>query len=217
MAAPRFAGSRLLRSLPFVGDIVGAGLELMDPSEAIDKNIKDALIIGGGGLLTSAATGGLDAIPSLANFAVDAAAMVTGNKALEKLGDQLDYVDPTSYLQYASDALQYGKGISLSTNQRYAAIEALNAKRTREQQKTQIAARPAPTAFQNGSDNPKIGNEMAPLQGGGQDAVSPLTSANLRVSITPDTIDQIEEAVRNYAVVKDLTNRYLAGPTVQLT
>jgi len=217
VAAPRFAGSRLLRSLPFVGDIVGAGLELMDPSEAIDKNIKDALIIGGGGLLTSAATGGLDAIPSLANFAVDAAAMVTGNKDLQKLGEKLDYVDPVSYMQYMSDAAHYGKGISLSTEQRYAAIEALNASRTRNQQRTQTAARPAPTAFQTGSDNPKTGTETAPLQGGGQDAVSPLTSANLRVSITPDTIDEIEAAVRNYAVVKDLTARYIAGTSPQIS
>ena len=211
VAAPRFAGSRFVRALPFIGDIAGAGLELMDPSESIQKNIKDALIIGGGGFAASLATGGLDAVPSLANFAVDAAAAATGNKDLKKLGQQLDYVDPTSYLQYASDAAHYGKGLSIETDKRYAQLDAMNAQRIRHQQQTQIAARPAPTAFETGSDNQKIGIEGAPLRGGGQEAVSPLTSANLRVSITPDTIDQIEAMVKNLSVVNDVTSRYLAG------
>ena len=211
MAAPRFAGSRVIRALPFIGDIAGAGLELMDPTESAQKNIKDALILGGGGLAASFATGGLDAVPSLANFAVDAAASVTGSKDLKKLGDKLDYVDPMSYLQYVSDAAHYGKGLSISTDQRLAKVDVLNSERIRRQQQTQTAARPAPTAFETGSDNPKIGIETAPLRGGGQDAVSPLTSANLRVSITPDTIDEIEAAVQNLVIVKDMTARYLAG------
>lgn len=211
VAAPRFAGSRFIRALPFVGDIAAGGLEIMDPTESIQKNIKDALIIGGGGFAASLATGGLDAVPSLANFAVDAAASVTGNKDLKKLGDKLDYVDPTSYLQYVSDAAHYGKGISISTDQRFARLDAMNSEQIRRQQQTQASARPAPTAFETGSDNPKIGIETAPLRGGGQDAVSPLTSANLRVSITPDTIDEIEAAVQNLSIVKGMTARYLAG------
>ena len=211
VAAPRFAGSKVIRALPFIGDIAGFGMELADPTEAIDKNIKDALIIGGGGLLASLATGGLDAVPSLANFAVDAAASVTGNKDLKKLGEKLDYVDPTSYLQFASDAAHYGKGINLETDKRFAQIDALNARKIRHQQQTQAAARPAPTAFETGSDNPKIGIESAPMRGGGQDAVNPLTSATLRVSITPDTIDEIEAMVKNLSIVNDVTARYLSG------
>ena len=211
MAAPRFAGSKALRAIPFVGDIAGFGLELADPSEAFDKNIKDALIIGGGGLLASFATGGLDAVPTLANFAVDADAAVTGNKDLKKLGQKLDYVDPTSYLQFASDAAHYGKGINLETDKRFAQIDALNAKKIRHQQQAQAAARPAPTAFETGSDNPKIGLESAPMRGGGQEAASSLTSAGLRVSITPDTIDEIEAAVKNLAIVNDVAARYAMG------
>lgn len=211
MAAPRFAGSKVIRAIPFIGDIASFGLELADPSEAMDKNIKDALVIGGGGLLASFATGGLDAVPSLANFAVDAAAAATGNKDLKKLGQKLDYVDPTSYLQFAADAVHYGKGINLETDKRYAQIDALNARKIRHQQQAQAAARPNPTAFETGSDNPKIGIETAPMRGGGQEAVSPLTSATLRVSITPDTIDEIEAAVKNLAIVNDVTARYLSG------
>lgn len=199
---------RFLKSLPFVGDIVGGGLELMDPTEPLQKNIKDAVVIGGGGLLASAATGGLDAIPSLANFAVDLAGMATNNKDIIALGEKLDYIDPQSYLQFAADASHYGKGIAINQNTRFAKVGALNPELIKQQQQVQTTATPAPTAYETGSDNPKTGIEQAPMEGGGQEAPNPLTSVQQRISITPDTIDAIEQALEQMRFVNQIADLY---------
>lgn len=207
MAKERLAG-RFLKSLPFVGDIAGAGFELMDPTESLTKNIKDAAIIGGGGFIGSLATGGLDAVPSLANLAVDLAGAATGNKQIVALGQRLDYVDPLSYLQAASDKVHYGKSLGLNLDNRMARVAALNPELVKRQQQAQKAARPAPTAYETGSDNPKIGVEQAPLRGGGQEAPNPLTSVKQRIAITPDTIDQLEAALEQMAFVNQVAGMY---------
>ena len=43
MAGFKLAG-RFIKSLPVVGDIAAGGMELMDPMEPLQKNIKDALM-----------------------------------------------------------------------------------------------------------------------------------------------------------------------------
>lgn len=180
----------------------------MDPTESLTKNIKDAAIIGGGGFVTSLATGGLDAVPSLANLAVDLAGAATGNKQIIALGQKLDYVDPLSYLQAASDKAHYGKSFGLNMDTRMAQVAALNPDLISRQQQAQVSAKPAPTAYETGSDNPKIGVEQAPLRGGGQEAPNPLTSAKQRIAITPDTIDQLEAALEQMAFVNQIAGLY---------
>lgn len=207
MSGWRLAG-RFIKSIPFIGDVAAAGLELADPTEPLQKNIKDAVIIGGGGLAASLATGGLDAVPSLANLAVDLAGQVTNNKNIQQLGQKLDYIDPTSYLQYASDASHYGKGIAINQDTRYAKVGALNPEIVRRQQQLQRAANPAPTAYATGSDNPKIGLEQAPMEGGGQEAPNPLTSVQRRIAITPDTIDAIEQALEQMNFANQIAAMY---------
>ena len=74
----RMAGSdpsftrRFLKVLPFIGDAINVGAYLADSSEpSLEQKIRNAIIIGGGGALASLATGGLDAIPAVIEFAGD--------------------------------------------------------------------------------------------------------------------------------------------------
>ena len=64
---------RFLKVLPFIGDLINVGAYLTDSSEpSEEQRIRNAIIIGGGGALASLATGGLDAIPAVIEFAGDA-------------------------------------------------------------------------------------------------------------------------------------------------
>ena len=68
----RLAGSpefrkRFFRSLPILGDIYNVGAYLTDSDEpSLEQRIRNAAIIGGGGALASMLTGGVDAIPAVA-------------------------------------------------------------------------------------------------------------------------------------------------------
>ena len=84
MPEPRLAGQRLgfARALPFVGDLIGAGLELSDPDASPNQRLVNAGITTGGGILSSIATGGLDLIPQVVDTVNQ---MIGGPKGPEKL------------------------------------------------------------------------------------------------------------------------------------
>lgn len=68
-AVARMAGEptvlkKILNATPFLGDAYVVGSELFNPDEPDPlQRIRNAVIVGGGGLAASALTGGLDAIP----------------------------------------------------------------------------------------------------------------------------------------------------------
>lgn len=84
MPKPRFAGQklRLARGIPFIGDLIGIGLELNNPDASPDQRNVNAGVIGGAGLLSSVATGGLDFIPQVVDTVNS---MIGGPKGPEKL------------------------------------------------------------------------------------------------------------------------------------
>ena len=84
MPKPRFAGQKLgfARALPFVGDLIGAGLELSDPDASPNQRLVNAGITAGGGILSSIATGGLDLVPQVVDTVNQ---MIGGPKGPEKL------------------------------------------------------------------------------------------------------------------------------------
>jgi hypothetical protein len=65
MPKPRLAGARLgfLEALPVVGDVFAIATELANPEASPAQRFVNAGIVGGGGLLVSGATKGLDVIP----------------------------------------------------------------------------------------------------------------------------------------------------------
>ena len=84
MPKPRFAGQKLgfARALPFVGDLIGFGLELSDPDASPNQRLVNAGITTGGGILSSIATGGLDMVPQVVDTVNQ---MIGGPKGPEKL------------------------------------------------------------------------------------------------------------------------------------
>ena len=60
------------KTVPILGDVMNYGTELLDPSEPSQRQRElNALLVGGGGALASVLTGGLDAIPVIAEIAHD--------------------------------------------------------------------------------------------------------------------------------------------------
>ena len=84
MPQPRFAGARLgfLKALPVVGDVIAVASELANPETSPAQRVVNAGIVGGGGLVVSAATGGLDFIPQAVDFVND---LTGGPKGTEKI------------------------------------------------------------------------------------------------------------------------------------
>ena len=73
LAAGRNVLKRIIRGLPFVGDAIVFGVELANPDEADPmQRVRNAVVVGGGGLAASALTGGYDFVPVLAEIAGDA-------------------------------------------------------------------------------------------------------------------------------------------------
>lgn len=61
---------RFAKAVPFLGDALAIGAELVNPQErSIPQRVINAAVVGGGGMATSAVTGGLDAIPQFVQLA----------------------------------------------------------------------------------------------------------------------------------------------------
>ena len=214
---------KAVRAIPLVGDVVAAGLEFTDTQEPVRKNALDALIVGGGGALTSAATAGLDFIPQ-----VGAAVLNTTNplaqtflrrtgeesklrKAINDATYAINYADPTNWLTAASDKIYYGKDFGIqpgARSQQIAAhVAAQNAGSTRVAQREQKTNLPVSSTSQTGSDTPKQPNAPASTSGSTTNESAPLTnSPQLRVSITPENLNAVELAVNNYRIMSAVQN-----------
>lgn len=90
MPKPRFAGQklglaqklRLARGIPFIGDLIGMGFDLANPDASPMQRVVNAGLTGGGGILATMATGGLDFIPQVVDTVND---LTGGPKGPEKL------------------------------------------------------------------------------------------------------------------------------------
>ena len=216
-------GGKVVRAIPLVGDVLAAGSQFADPEEPIRKNALDALLVGGGGSLTSLATGGLDFIPQIASTVLNSGNPVakvflqrTGQegkirKAINDATYAINYADPTNWLTAASDKIYYGKDFGIQPGARSQQIAAhaaaQNASRTRVAQREQKTNLPVSTTSQTGSDTPKQPNAPASTSGSTTNESAPLTnSPQLRVSITPENLKYVEEAVNNYRIMSAVQN-----------
>lgn len=100
----RLAGGKalkVLKALPYVGDIITAGSELVAPAypePSLKQRAINAAVVGVGGGLASGATGGLDAVPALLP-------LFMGDTAL---GRAAPAADP--YFRLLNTANRIGKG-----------------------------------------------------------------------------------------------------------
>ena len=98
---------RILRVVPYVGDAINFGGELMNPNEPeLEQRISNALAVGLGGAMTSTAVGGLDFIPAVMQVAGE-----LGEKygypstPLDPLFEAAPAFNPENYLREASYAI----------------------------------------------------------------------------------------------------------------
>ena len=101
MPQPRFAGARLgfLRALPIVGDVIAITSELANPQASPVQRVVNAGIVGGGGLATSAATGGLDFIPQAVDFINDLQGGPKGPQKLREMQACATAANPDKHLR----------------------------------------------------------------------------------------------------------------------
>ena len=99
---PRRLAGKFLNFLHFAGDIYGAAMELTDPNEPnLGQRIKNAGLVTTGELGASVATGGLDFIPDLAEFAT-AMGFEAPAGPLRKFQKSAPLFNPEHYLRLAS-------------------------------------------------------------------------------------------------------------------
>jgi len=101
MPEPRFAGARLgfFKALPVVGDIINVASELANPEASPAQRIVNAGVVGGGGLLASAATGGLDFIPQAVDFVNDLQGGPKGPQKLREMQACATVANPDKHLR----------------------------------------------------------------------------------------------------------------------
>lgn len=107
MPEPRFAGARLgfFKALPVVGDIINVASELANPEASPAQRIVNAGVVGGGGLLVSAATGGLDFIPQAVDFVNDLQGGPKGPQKLREMQACATVANPDKHLRALSTKL----------------------------------------------------------------------------------------------------------------
>lgn len=207
---------KVVKAVPFLGDVINVGGAFLDPKENLRKNALDALLVGGGGALTSAATAGIDAVPALANLVVSNLPRKNYpadiRKALNDAEYALHHADVANWLQSGADQLYYKKTFGVSPDAREKNLAAyLNPARLRNAQKTQQVAQPAPTESNTGVDAPKqpstgtVGDTSQNLPG---------SYSQLRFAVTPDNVDKITEVTELLRVIKSMEafNKNYADP-----
>ena len=222
---------KVVKAVPFLGDVINVGGAFLDPKENLKKNALDALLVGGGGALTSAATAGIDAVPALANLVVSNIPRknfpTNIRKTLNDAEYALHHADVANWLQSGADQLYYRKTFGVSPDARDKNLAAyLNPAVLRDAQKIQQVAQPAPTETNTGSDAPKqpntgtVGgnyttNESAPLKGDTSQKL-PGSYPQIRFAVTPDNVDQITEVTELLRVIKSMEafNKNYAAPAL---
>jgi len=101
MPEPRFAGQRLgfLEALPVIGDAIAVATELANPKASPEQRFVNAGIVGGGGLLVSAATRGLDFIPQAVDFVNDLRGGPKGPEKLRQMQACATFTNPDKHLR----------------------------------------------------------------------------------------------------------------------
>lgn len=113
----RLAG-KFLKQVPFAGDIVVGFSELYNPAEAdAYQRVLNALLVGGGGALASAASGGLDFIPGIAGVVADT---------------PLENVNPETILRRLSYMMGQGKDPGRTTGEQLRNIQEWSKGKTRQ-------------------------------------------------------------------------------------
>lgn len=107
MPEPRFAGARLgfLKALPIIGDAIAVTTELVNPKASPAQRVVNAGIVGGGGLVVSAATGGLDFIPQAVDFYNDLTGGPKGPEKLRQMQACATMANPDKHLRALSTKL----------------------------------------------------------------------------------------------------------------
>jgi hypothetical protein len=209
---------KVVKAVPFLGDVINVGGAFLDPKENLRKNALDALLVGGGGALTSAATAGIDAIPALANLVVSNLPRKNYptdiRKALNDAEYALHHADVANWLQSGADQLYYKKTFGVSPDAREKNLAAyLNPAKLRDAQQTQQVAQPAPTGSNTGVDAPKQPNTGTV---GDTSQNLPGSYSQLRFAVTPDNVDQITEVTELLRVIKSMEafNKNYAAPAL---
>lgn len=209
---------KVVKAVPFLGDVINIGGAFLDPKENLRKNALDALLVGGGGALTSAATAGIDAIPALTNLVVSNIPRkkfpTDIRKTLNDAEYALHHADVANWLQSGADQLYYGKTFGVSPDARDKNLAAyLNPAKLRNVQKTQQVAQPAPTGANTGLDAPTQPNTGTV---GDTSQNLPGSYPQLRFAVTPDNVDQIAEVTELLRVIKSMEafNKNYAAPAL---
>ena len=101
MPQPRIAGARLgfLKALPIVGDVLNVASELANPKASPAQRIVNAGVVGGGGLLVSGVTSGLDFIPQAVDFVNDLRGGPKGPQKLREMQACATVANPDKHLR----------------------------------------------------------------------------------------------------------------------
>lgn len=102
---------RFAKAVPFLGDALAIGAELANPQEpSIAQRVINAAVVGGGGMATSAITGGLDAIPQFVQLASEYTGGPKGPEKLRQLQSCAPALNAEEHFRELSTRAGSGRG-----------------------------------------------------------------------------------------------------------
>ena len=108
---------RFARAVPFLGDALAVGAELVNPQEpSIPQRVLNAAVVGGGGMATSAVTAGLDAIPQFVQLANEYTGGPVGPQKLRQMQACAPALNAEEHLRELSTRAGSGRGSGFYAN-----------------------------------------------------------------------------------------------------
>jgi hypothetical protein len=109
--------ARFAKAIPFLGDALAVGAELTNPAvrSPIQRGI-NAAVVGGGGMATSAVTGGLDAVPQLVQLVNEYTGGPVGPEKLRQLQACAPALNAEEHLRELSTRAGSGAGSGFYAN-----------------------------------------------------------------------------------------------------
>lgn len=108
---------RFAKAVPFLGDALAVGAELANPQEPdLIQRAINAAVVGGGGMATSAVTGGLDAVPQFVQLANEYTGGAIGPQKLRQMQACAPALNAEEHLRELSTRAGSGRGSGFYAN-----------------------------------------------------------------------------------------------------